>query len=191
MSENTSPQNNTNNVNIPNFEELYKQEAARLLKMVNEQMVYYFENNNQEKVETLNIYQIISKIEKFEASVPGIDILKKDLCNDMMSMAKHVEKEVTQTRQVRTAEMNRLKNLIFDCKNRKKANLVKVIFFQWNLIPEFSKIDSEIHSLRAKLEKLEIEEATEKRTSLNKEQLIKVSHLFREKYLNIPLPKSE
>ena len=35
------------NINIPKFEDLYKQEARRLLKMVNDQMELYYKKNNE------------------------------------------------------------------------------------------------------------------------------------------------
>jgi hypothetical protein len=50
-------------------------------------------------------------------------------------------------------------------------------------------LNKEITNLKKLIKAKEQEELNEKRASFNEAQLIYISHRFREKYLNIPLPE--
>ena len=57
-------------------------------------------------------------------------------------------------------------------------------------LSKYKDVSNKIKALETELKDIEKEESKEKRASLDTEQLIKMSHIFREKYLNIPIPES-
>lgn len=183
-----SIENQYKNINIPHFEDLYQEEAKKLLKMVNEQMEYYFDKSTKKNIDSFNIYQVINQIGKFKSNIPGIDNLKLNLVKDISKMAEHLESEISEKRKERALKIISMKNDIRTLEKRKHIMILKIIFFQWYLLSQYTQTEKEISNLHALINKLEKEEYLEKRAAFNEEQLIYIAHRFREKYLNIPLP---
>ena len=179
-----------NQINIPNFNDMYKSEAQRLLKMINETMEFYYQKNKSTNVDAFNIYQVLSKIDKFESTIPGIDVLKNNLSNDISQMAQHLEQKVSENRKKRANEISILTKKIEELEKQKKRTIFKIIFFQWFLITSYFKTTKEINNLKQQIKTKEHEEYLERRAAFDEEQLVYISHRFREKYLNIPLPDS-
>lgn len=178
------------NLSIPNLEELYKAEAQRLLKAINEQMEYYYKKSILNNVDALELYQVAQKINKFESNVPGIDILKKSLSDDVLAAVAYIEKEHRKKSEVRINRTVALQEDLYKLKKQSKFYICLIVLFQWYLFPKYKDVSNKIKALEKELKAIEKEESKEKRASLDTEQLIKMSHIFREKYLNIPLPKS-
>lgn len=178
------------NMNIPNLEELYKAEAQRLLKAINEQMEYYYKKSILNNVDALELYQVAQKINKFESNVPGIDILKKSLSDDVLAAVAYIEKEYKKKSEIRVNRTVTLQEDLYKLKKQNNFYICLIVLFQWYLFPKYKEVNNKIKILEAELKEIEKEESKEKRASLNTEQLIKMSHIFREKYLNIPIPKS-
>lgn len=176
------------NINIPKFEDLYKQEARRLLKMVNDQMELYYKKNNEDNVDILNLYQVIKKIENFESQAPGINGLKAELVKDMHTMIEHFFKEIQELKAKQTKEILNIKDEIDKLEKKKNGYILGILLLQVYLLPPYIKIENRIKSLKTRLNRLETIEKQEKRINLKTEQLIRVSHGFREKYLNIKNP---
>ena len=183
-----SIENQYKNINIPHFEDLYQEEAKKLLKMVNEQMEYYFDKSTKKNIDSFNIYQVINQIGKFKSNIPGIDNLKLNLVKDISKMAEHLESEISEKRKERALKIISIKNDIRTLEKRKHIMILKIIFFQWYLLSQYTQTEKEISNLHALINKLEKEEYLEKRAVFNEKQLIYIAHRFREKYLNIPLP---
>ena len=184
-------ENAYSNLNIPNLEELYKAEAQRLLKSINEQMEYYYKKSILKNVEALELYQVAQKINKFESNVPGIDILKQSLSDDVLAAVAYIEKEYRKKCEYRTSQIITIQDELNKLEKQNRVYIFLIILFQWYLYPKYQNNNNRIKELEYELKSIEIEESKEKRASLNTEQLIKMSHIFREKYLNIPIPTSQ
>lgn len=184
-------ENDYSNLNIPNLEELYKVEAQRLLKSINEQMEYYYKKSILKNVDALELYQVVQKIKKFQSEVPGIDILKKSLSDDVLAVIAYIEKEYRKNSEYRTKRIITLQDEWNQLEKQNRVYIFLIILFQWYLYPKYKENNNKIKKLKYELDSIEKEEYTEKRASLNTEQLIKMSHIFREKYLNIPIPTSQ
>lgn len=177
------------NLNIPDFETLYKSEAKRLLKSINEQMEFYYKRSVLNNVDALELYQIVQKINKFESSVPGLDILKRELSNDILALIAYIEKKFSAKRKNRMRKILSMQDEISKLTKQRDFYLALVLCLQIYLFPKFRALYDKIVILKYEVAKLENEESCEKRASLNTKQLIKISHIFREKYLNIPVPQ--
>ena len=184
-------ENAYSNLNIPNLEELYKAEAQRLLKSINEQMEYYYKKSILKNVDALELDQVVQKINKFQSEVPGIDILKKSLSDDVMAVIAYIEKEYRKNSEYRIKRIITLQDELNQLKKQNRIYSFLIIFFQWYLYPKYKNNNNRVKELEYELKSIEMEESKEKRASLNTEQLIKMSHIFREKYLNIPIPTSQ
>lgn len=184
-------ENAYSNLNIPNLEELYKAEAQRLLKSINEQMEYYYKKSILKNVDALELYQVAQKINKFESNVPGIDILKQSLSDDVLAAVAYIEKEYRKKCEYRTSQIITIQDELNKLEKQNRVYIFLIILFQWYLYPKYQNNNNRIKELEYELKSIEIEESKEKRASLNTEQLIKMSHIFREKYLNIPIPTSQ
>lgn len=178
------------NLNIPNLEDLYKAEAQRLLKSINEQMEYYYKKSILNNVDALELYQVAQKINKFESNVPGIDILKKSLSDDVLAAVAYIEKEHRKKSEVRINRTVMLQEDLYKLKKQNNFYVCSIVLFQWYLFPKYKDVSNKIKALETELKAIEKEETKEKRASLNTDLLIKMSHIFREKYLNIPIPES-
>ena len=62
-------ENAYSNLNIPNLEELYKAEAQRLLKSINEQMEYYYKKSILKNVDALELYQVANLNQMFRGLI--------------------------------------------------------------------------------------------------------------------------
>ncbi len=184
-------ENAYSNLNIPNLEELYKAEAQRLLKSINEQMEYYYKKSILKNVDALELYQVAQKINKFESNVPGIDILKQSLSDDVLAAVAYIEKEYRKKCEYRTSQIITIQDELNKLEKQNRVYIFLIILFQWYLYPKYQNNNNRIKELEYELKSIEIEESKEKRASLNTEQLIKMSQIFREKYLNIPIPTSQ
>ena len=106
-------------------------------------------------------------------------------------MAKHLEANFIEKRARFANEIAMIEKDLLETKRRKTATLVKIILLHWFLIPEFFKLNKNISNLNRMLKNIKEDELREKRETFNEAQLIYISHRFREKYLNIPMPEGQ
>lgn len=156
--------------------------------MVNDQMELYYKKNNEDNVDILNLYQVIKKIENFESQAPGINGLKAELVKDMHTMIEHFFKEIQELKAKQTKEILNIKDEIDKLEKKKNGYILGILLLQVYLLHPYIKIENRIKTLKTRLNSLETIEKHEKRINLKTEQLIRVSHGFREKYLNIKNP---
>lgn len=176
------------NLKVPDIEEQYKKEAEKLLKMINEQMQFYYNHGATKYVDILELHQIIRKIEKFESNVYGIAALKNELIEDMHTLIQHFEKKIREEQRLYSIKYNNLKEEIEALTKENNKLILLIVLFQWYLYPKYKKTESKLASLKKQLKHFEYKEQQYKRTMLNTEQLIKIAYGFREKYLNVKPP---
>lgn len=145
------------NINIPDFEKMYKEEAGRLLKMVNDEMENHYRNSVMRNVDILSLYQVVKKIEDFESNIPGIDMLKKTLSQDMHTLCEHIERDHAEQRADWAKKIASLQDEKDKLLSQKKFFTMSLILFQWYLFPKYRNVCNELALIDMQIKQIEQE----------------------------------